>query len=201
MKRSGLLLFLLFPLVGIIGMVVIIGGSSGDDAPVAVNASPTPRYPTPAPVNLTLEPTVTVVPVLGSLAPDTPMTTLDGDPMQLADFMGEIVILNFWATWCPPCVEEMPTLRDFQNANSDVTVVAVTNPNDGQTLDAVEQFVADYDLDNLVIGLEPENKLASWMRAFNLPTTFVIDTDNVVRFRQIGIVTEDDLNYYVSELR
>ncbi|NJL95467.1 MAG: TlpA family protein disulfide reductase [Anaerolineae bacterium] len=173
-----------------------------NDGRGANEATPLARqYPTPAPIDVTFAPTATVVPILDAPAPDLPLQTAEGETFTLADFAPQIVILNFWASWCPPCVEEMPLLRDFQAANPEVRVVAVTNPNDGQTPASIQAFIAENDLGSLAYGYDAENRLQSWMRAFNLPTTYIIDQAGVVRFRQIGVVTEDDLAYYLDELR
>src|SRR5699024_9680896 len=60
----------------------------------------------------------------GELAPDYELTTLDGEQVKLSDYKGERVMLNFWATWCPPCRAEMPDMEKFQQ-NKDVQVLAV----------------------------------------------------------------------------
>lgn len=108
-------------------------------------------------------------------APDVAFTDATGRKLSLADFRGKVVLLNFWATWCVPCVEEMPSLDRLQaKLGSDrFTVVAISV--DRQGLDVVEPFLAKTAVHNLATYLDPSG---ASMRAFGvrgLPTTFVID--------------------------
>jgi thiol-disulfide isomerase/thioredoxin len=123
-----------------------------------------------------------------------------GITFTLQDLGGQIVVVNFWATWCPPCVREMPVLEQFARDNPEVMVLAVTNPSDGQTLGGVQAFVEEHDLRALRVVYDEANTLKNLMRVANLPMTYVLDRENVVRFRQIGEVTRADLDYYLAEL-
>lgn len=195
-KRAyGLILLLMFPLAGVLGMILIIinnNASTGNSTPEA-----TLHYPTPAAF---LRPTVTFLPVLDSPAPDAPLRDLAGNSFRLADFQGQVVIVNFWATWCPPCVREMPALQTFAEDHPEVVVLSITDPNDGQTLDAIQAFIDEYGLTDLKFGLDEQSRLKGFMGVVNLPTTYILDQDGIVRFRQIGEVTLDDLTYYLDEL-
>jgi thiol-disulfide isomerase/thioredoxin len=195
-KRAyGLILLLMFPLAGVLGMILVLinnNASTGNSTPEA-----TLRYPTPAAF---LRPTVTFLPVLDSPAPDAPLRDLSGNSFRLADFRGQVVIINFWATWCPPCVREMPALQTFAENHPEVVVLSITDPNDGQTLDAIQAFIDEYGLTDLQFGLDAQSRLKGFMGVVNLPTTYILDQDGVVRFRQIGEVTLDDLTYYLDEL-
>jgi thiol-disulfide isomerase/thioredoxin len=190
-------IFLLFPLIGLVGMILILLGDSGGSSS---NQTTVNIRPTPPPIETTPVPTVTIVPILDNLAPVNELTTLEGEKFTLADLTGKIVILNFWATWCPPCVEEMPTLQRFAESHPNIVVLAVTDPQDGQTLDDVRAFIEQYQLTDLSFGLDEAGRLRLMFNGLNLPMTFVLDEQGYVRFRQIGAVTEDDLNYYLSEL-
>ncbi|MAN47715.1 MAG: hypothetical protein CMF04_16180 [Hyphomonas sp.] len=111
-----------------------------------------------------------------------PMTDLtfedsEGNSVSLADFRGQAVLLNIWATWCPPCREEMPSLDRLQVelGGSDFKVVALSIDRSG--LDAVRPFFAEIDIQNLDIYLD---RPAASMTAFGvrgLPTTLLIDSD------------------------
>lgn len=198
MKNRSYLIFLLFPLLGIIGMLIVFNSGQSD-------TDPTPQLfdtrPSPTPITVPpLRPTVTIRPLLGNTAPQQTLTSLTGQTYTLGDLQGQTVIVNFWATWCPPCVREMPVLDAFAEAHPDVVVLTVTNPSDGQTLEDVQNFVVEYGLEHIEIGLDLEGLLLLNFNAINLPMTFVLDAEGVVVFRQIGEVTEADLEYYVTEL-
>ena len=84
----------------------------------------------------------------GDVAPDFQLETLSGETMRLSDYQGKIVVLNFWATWCPPCVEEMPHLQAFYENNKDqaIVVIAVNLTSEDNGIDAVEEFVKEHEL-------------------------------------------------------
>lgn len=189
------LVFLFFPAVAIIAMVLMLAG--GDDSRIAQG---THVPPTPAPIRTTPVPTVTIVPIMDNLAPDLPLTNFAGDTFHLYDLEGQIVVVNFWATWCPPCVKEMPLLQEVAQDYPQVIVLGVTNPEDGQNIDLIQQFIADYGLNNMQFGLDKNSLLQLNFNALQLPMTFVLDRQGYVRFRQIGEVTREDLEYYIDEL-
>lgn len=191
----------LFSLVGIIGMVVVmLGGADNADDIAEDGASiptPAPLITTPVP---TLRPTATARSVMDAPVPDIELTNAEGEAFSLDDLRGQVVVVNFWATWCPPCVEEMPALQAYAQTHPDITILAVTNPEDGQTMATVQDFIAEYGLTDLRFGYDANNRLQFSFNALNLPTTFVIDAEGIVRFRQIGLITADDLDFYLAEL-
>lgn len=115
-------------------------------------------------------------------APETAFESLDGGEITLADFEGEVVVLNFWATWCAPCVHEMPTLDnlDAMMADEGVRVIAVSIDQGG--MEQVEPFLRDeLNLDRLGIYLDEDSALAQAFEVRGMPTTYVIDAaGNVV---------------------
>jgi thiol-disulfide isomerase/thioredoxin len=192
-KRAyGLILLLMFPLVGVFGMIFILLGSS-------LNPQETPDASYPTPVSL-LRPSVTFAPVLDNPAPTTSIKDFDGNSFNLAEFQGQIVVVNFWATWCAPCVREMPALQEFARENPEVVILSITDPNDGQTVEDIQAFIEKYELTDVQIGLDEQSRLKGFMSVVNLPTTYILDEEGVVRFRQIGEITLDDLDYYLDEL-
>jgi thiol-disulfide isomerase/thioredoxin len=108
-------------------------------------------------------------------APEVSFTDLAGHQVALAAFKGKLVLLNLWATWCQPCLEEMPSLVKLQEKIEDkLTVVAVSEDRRGK--DAVEPFVAKHGFDTLKIYLDPKSTVGHAFSVRGLPTTLVIDT-------------------------
>ena len=179
----------------VIAGVILLGN---DDSPQGEAFNP----PTPAPLITTPVPTVTPVPLLGTLLPDAQPLSLEGESISLRETGGKAVILNFWATWCIPCRTEMPTLQNFAAQNSDsVQVVAVTDPDDGQTMAAIEDFVEEFEVADVTIALDEGGALRDHFLAETLPITYIIDSAGVVRFRHVGEVTEIDLADYLNRLQ
>jgi cytochrome c biogenesis protein CcmG/thiol:disulfide interchange protein DsbE len=121
-------------------------------------------------------------------APD--FTVSDGDhSVSLHDLKGKVVVLNFWATWCPPCVEEMPSLVALQNRMKDrVTVVAVSVDVDG---DAYHKFVKDHKV-NLLTVRDSDQKSNTLYGTYKFPETYVIDREGKIRRKFIGAVDWND---------
>jgi thiol-disulfide isomerase/thioredoxin len=104
---------------------------------------------------------------------------LSGKPASLADFKGKFVLLNLWATWCQPCLKEMPSLAALQaRLGPSLVVVAVSEDRGGAAV--VEPFVAKLGLDKLKIYLDPKSAAIHAFGAQGLPTSFVIDGDGKV---------------------
>jgi len=124
-------------------------------------------------------------PRIGSPAPD--FIVQDSDrKVEIRDFHGKIVLLNFWATWCAPCVEEMPSLVQLQQRMKDkgVTVVAVSVDVDN---DAYHKFLVDHKIDLLTVR-DPDQKANNLYGTFKFPETYIIDRNGIVRRKFIGAV-------------
>ncbi|MBV9574201.1 MAG: TlpA family protein disulfide reductase [Acidobacteriales bacterium] len=124
-------------------------------------------------------------PRIGTLAPD--FSIADGDRnVSLRDFRGKVVVLNFWATWCPPCIEEMPSLVEMQQRmkNRDVTVFAVSVDADET---AYRRFLKVNNV-NLFTLRDSSQKSNSLYGTFKFPETYIIDRNGIVRRKFIGAV-------------
>ena len=138
-------------------------------------------------------------PAVGHPAPDFTLTTLTGEAFTLSTLRGTPVVLNFWATWCPPCKQEMPTLQSYfaLHAADGFTIIAI---NDGDpTADAVK-FVQDYRL-TFPVWLDPEYTATEVaFKNMSLPSSYVLDRNGVVRLQWIGGITNAMLEKYVTPL-
>jgi cytochrome c biogenesis protein CcmG, thiol:disulfide interchange protein DsbE len=120
----------------------------------------------------------------GDQAPDFQITTDSGKVVKLNDFGGKILVLNFWATWCPPCIQEMPSLNQFADAMKDKGVVVL-----GVSIDrnqaTYKRFVQENRL-SFVTANDPEAGIAADYGTFKWPETYIIDTKGKVLEKHIG---------------
>lgn len=138
-------------------------------------------------------------PRIGSNAPD--FTVQDSQSkITLSQYKGQIVVLNFWATWCPPCVEEMPSLVEMQKRmkSKGVTVLAVSVDVDEN---AYKQFLKDHRVDLLTVR-DPSQKSNNLYGTFKFPETYIIDRNGVMRRKFVGAVdwTSPDITEYLGRL-
>jgi peroxiredoxin len=149
------------------------------------------------------------VPVgVGVRAPEYSARTLDGSELSLASLRGKVVLLNVWATWCFPCVKEMPTLQHAYELLKDdgLEVVAVSVDAPVGSLDPVgnpggdvQAFVKELGLTFTVLR-DPERKIDSTFALIGIPSTFVIDKRGYIVNKVVGIETWDD-EAHLRELR
>jgi len=123
-------------------------------------------------------------------APPITLTDLDGNEVTLAGLRGKVVVVNFWATWCPPCIAEMPSLDRLQKAFADapLQVLAV---NAGDEPFDVAVFLREVPVD-MPILIDPKLGTQAVWGVTMLPTTFVVDPDGRIVFREIGEREWDD---------
>ena len=138
-------------------------------------------------------------PRIGTAAPD--FTVQDSqNKVTLSQFHGQVVVLNFWATWCAPCVEEIPSLVEMQRRMKakGVTVLAVSVDVDEG---AYKQFVKDHNV-NLMTVRDPSGKSNGLYGTFKFPETYIIDRNGVMRRKFIGAVdwTEPEITEFLGKL-
>jgi len=111
----------------------------------------------------------------GNLAPDFSLPDTSGEIRSLSDFRGKVVLLNFWASWCAPCVVEMPALERLYNQLKDrgFVVVAVAIDDDEN---AIREFQKDYDL-TFPILLDNTSRTKNRYKIVGYPETYILDTD------------------------
>ncbi len=106
---------------------------------------------------------------------DLRFSAADGSPRTLADYPGKAVVLNLWATWCIPCVREMPALDDLAHlvGRDDIVVLPVSSDRGGAAV--VQRFFAEHGIRNLPVLLDPMSALAHDLDVRGIPTTLLID--------------------------
>jgi peroxiredoxin len=121
---------------------------------------------------------------IGERAPDFTLSGLSQGSVSLHDYPRQVVVLNFWATWCPPCVEETPGLEKFAEAmrQQGVTVLGVSVDQDGT---ALQSFAAEQHL-SFPILRDPDRSIAHRYGTFQFPETYIIDQDGRVAEKLIG---------------
>lgn len=138
---------------------------------------------------------------VGEAAPDFELRTLDGNKAKLSDYKGKIVILNFWATWCPPCQAEMPHMQSFyeQNHNKGIEIVAVNLTSSDRGLDKVKEFVNKHHL-TFPILLDEEGTVENMYDTIAIPTTYIIDQEGFITEKITGPVNEERLENLVKDI-
>jgi cytochrome c biogenesis protein CcmG, thiol:disulfide interchange protein DsbE len=140
-------------------------------------------------------------PVVGSPSPEYSATALDGASASLADHQGRLVLLNVWATWCPPCREEIPALQELHERFVDrgLDVVGVSIDGRGER-DNIRDFLDGFGV-TYPIWLDPSERVTSVFRTQGVPTTFLIARNGTLLWRHVGPVTADhaELNRLLDE--
>jgi len=132
-------------------------------------------------------------------APELTLTELRGTTHSLKDYRGQVVLVNLWATWCPPCKAEMPNLQAYYNkyVEKGFVIIAI---NDGELTPEVTQFVQDYRL-TFPIWLDPTSVATGQaFKTLNLPSSFVIDREGTIRLTWVGGISRSTLNQHVTPI-
>ena len=118
--------------------------------------------------------------------PELTLTTLDGRTLNSHDWKGKVTLVNFWATWCPPCREEIPNLIKLQELYKDHLQIIGVSSDEGPPSD-VAKFAAEHRM-NYPIVMETPELVKAFPGVFALPTTFVIDQDVMMVQKHIGLL-------------
>ena len=166
----------------------VIGLMTGGASEILTPASTNPRQ-TPEALLIGLE--------VGNLAPDFTTMTDTGETISLSGMRGQIVLLNFWATWCGPCRVEMPAFQaQFERyAGQDFTIIAVNN---SESLSVVREFRDDFGL-TFPLALDERGIIQSQFGILSYPSTFIIDEQGVIASRHFGALTIEQIDALFQE--
>ncbi|WP_093052774.1 redoxin domain-containing protein [Salipaludibacillus aurantiacus] len=126
----------------------------------------------------------------GDYAPDFTLETLAGEEVSLWDFRGQKVMVNFWATWCPPCRAEMPDMQEMYEEYDDIKILAVNLTETEPGVDQVEEFTEDFGL-TFPILLDHEVEVAGIYDIQPIPTSYMIDSEGKVQSIAFGALNKD----------
>lgn len=162
---------------GILGVLVLLDRDGGDASALgALDSRP---------------------PEVGKPAPQFALRTPDGQVVQLSDFDGQVVWINFWATWCGPCRRELPDIQQLAAEFEDDGLVVLTL-NQGESGKKATDFWEELDLD-LPILLDSDEEVANQYRLIGLPNNYFIDKDGILRAFQHGFLTEGQMREKLAE--
>lgn len=131
-------------------------------------------------------------------APQLNLTTLDGSPVSLFDYRGQVVLVNLWATWCAPCRQEMPTLQAFYDQYKEKGFVLVAI-NQEEKREVVQPFIEEFKL-TFPVWLDLDYQAQKDFKTMNLPSSYVIDRDGQVKLMWIGSISKANLEKYVPDI-
>lgn len=131
------------------------------------------------------------------LSSDIPFLDENGQPHNFEEFYGQVLLINFWATWCAPCTQEMPAIaklqKDFKRKNFKVLAIS----EDFKAVDAIKEFYTTHGITNLPIYQDPKNELAKSLNINMLPTSIVVDAEG----NEIARILGSSINWENEEFR
>jgi thiol-disulfide isomerase/thioredoxin len=136
--------------------------------------------------------------VLPAAAVDMPLKGLDGKQAKLSDYHGKWIVVNYWATWCPPCIEEMPELQAFHDEHAESKAVVLGLNAEFMPAKDIQEFLDQYFISypNFTAGPVSNTPLG---QVPGLPTTFLIAPNGDVTARQVGKVTAQMIETFIEK--
>lgn len=137
-------------------------------------------------------------PTQNAEVPDFTLQTVDGETVSLSDYRGRPVVLNFWATWCTPCREEMPLLQDSYEAHAEEGLVVI-GVNVRETPEAIERFLDEVIIDFPIL-LDSDTAVVNRYLVTSLPMTFFIDRNGRLRTLVVGGMSREVLDERLAKI-
>lgn len=132
---------------------------------------------------------------VGQIAPDFELEGHGGDTVRLSDYRGERVIVNFWATWCPPCRAEIPDFNKLYE-NKDVEILAVNLTSTENSNEGVSQFIEEYEME-FPVPMDVNSEVANAYDVVAYPTSYMIDSSGHIHHVALGAMNYD---FMIQEL-
>jgi peroxiredoxin len=134
----------------------------------------------------------------GKSAPDFELMTLEGEEMSLSSLQGKKVIINFWATWCPPCRAEMPDMQKIQDTYGDDVVIAAVNLTSSEkNVESVKSFIDELGLSFPVL-LDEKGEINKQYEVISYPTSYIVDENGVISTKLIGAMTYEQMENFLK---
>jgi cytochrome c biogenesis protein CcmG, thiol:disulfide interchange protein DsbE len=135
---------------------------------------------------------------LEQAAPQLALTDLEGNPINLDSMLGQVILVNNWATWCPTCKDEMPELQAYYDAHAGqgFTIIAIES---GEPADMVSKFVRQLGL-TFPVWLDPKGVAVDAFQNWDLPSSYVIDRHGHLAMSWTGPVNRQTLETYITPL-
>jgi len=185
----------------IIGVGILWLGHRLDIPDQAVSATSSPTAASPSLVPIVPEESIQLSPLSGKPAPDFSLKTLDGQVVRVSDFKGKAVLINLWATWCPPCQAEMPAIQAAYEKYKDRGLVVLGIDFTAQdNLPDVVAFVSKFNLTFPVLLDETGSVSSASYGMRGLPDSYFIDPAGIVRRIVTGAIPSDKIDQFIEEI-
>ncbi|CAH1057292.1 redoxin domain-containing protein [Paenibacillus pseudetheri] len=132
---------------------------------------------------------------VGSIAPEFEATTIEGKKVRLSDFQGQIVVLNFWASWCTSCVREMPLLNDIHKSTSSQIETLFINV--GESKGTASEYLKDHSFSFPVV-IDVTGKISALFGVSALPATYIINGEGKIKEAILGEITDFPLMQLIN---
>lgn len=137
---------------------------------------------------------------VGAKAPDFTLNSLEGEAVSLSDFKGKKILVNFWATWCPPCKKEMPAIQQFtEEAGEDMVALAVNIDPENDAIAFANEHKLTFPI--LLDHQNVDKPISDQYQVLAIPTTFFIDSNGNIQHKFIGEMKLKDIEEHMNRLQ